>query len=83
MEEENMHLQAHIEENTKATEDANAKALELLDKLDAVRIIPSSKGYFLKLPFDQVYELWQKLPTDKIEEWTVQSAESLKPTLLS
>lgn len=65
MEEENMHLQAQIEENTKATEDANGQALELLDK------------------FDAVYEEWQKLPTDGIEEWTVQSAESLKPMLLS
>lgn len=39
MEEENMDLQARIEENTKATEDANSEALGLLDKLDAVRMI--------------------------------------------
>ena len=83
MEEENIHLQAQIEENAKATEDANGEALELLDKLDAVRIIYSSKDHPFMFPFDQVYEEWQKLPTDEIEEWTVQSAESLKPTLRS
>lgn len=78
-----MHLQAQIEENTKATEDANGQALELLDKFDAVRIMHFPKGYALRFSFDQVYEEWQKLPTDGIEEWTVQSAESLKPMLLS
>ena len=53
-----------------------AKASELLDKLDAMGIIHSSDCHVLKLPLDQVCEEWQKLPTDKIEEWTVQSTES-------
>ncbi|KAF5383781.1 hypothetical protein D9615_003713 [Tricholomella constricta] len=30
---------------------------------------------------DVVYEEWQKLPTDEIEAWTVQTIESLKPEL--
>jgi hypothetical protein len=33
-----MHLQAQVDDNAKATEDANAEALQLLDKLDAVRV---------------------------------------------
>ncbi|RDB15761.1 hypothetical protein Hypma_003692 [Hypsizygus marmoreus] len=63
MEEENLHLQAQLEENAMATDDANTQALELLNKLD------------------RVYEEWQKLPTDEIEAWTVQTTESLKPPL--
>lgn len=39
MEEENMQLQARIEVNTKAIEDANSEALDLLDKLDLVRMM--------------------------------------------
>ncbi|KAG5643799.1 hypothetical protein DXG03_009622 [Asterophora parasitica] len=31
---------------------------------------------------DRVYEEWQKLPTDQIEAWTVQTTESLKPELV-
>lgn len=42
-----MHLQAQIEENTKATGNANNEALELLDKLDAVRMIHSKNIYVL------------------------------------
>lgn len=38
LEEENMYLQAQVDENAKATEDANAEALQLLNKLDAVRV---------------------------------------------
>ncbi|KAF8074720.1 hypothetical protein FPV67DRAFT_1559403 [Lyophyllum atratum] len=30
---------------------------------------------------DSVYEEWQKLPTEEIEGWTVQTTESLKPDL--
>ncbi|TFK39969.1 hypothetical protein BDQ12DRAFT_704868 [Crucibulum laeve] len=32
---------------------------------------------------DQVYKEWQKLPMDDIEAWTVQTQETLKPTLRS
>ncbi|KAF8159627.1 hypothetical protein B0H34DRAFT_796855 [Crassisporium funariophilum] len=32
---------------------------------------------------DTVYEEWNKLPHEEIESWTVQTAESLKPTLRS
>jgi hypothetical protein len=47
MEDENEHFQTRIEGNTRATEDANGESLELLDKLDAVRISCPSKGYVL------------------------------------
>ncbi|KAF9475214.1 hypothetical protein BDN70DRAFT_883973 [Pholiota conissans] len=32
---------------------------------------------------DAVFEKWEELPRDEIEAWTVQTAESLKPTLRS
>lgn len=36
MEEENHHLQVELESNVRATDDANERALELLDKLETV-----------------------------------------------
>jgi hypothetical protein len=36
MEEENLELQNEIESNTQKTQEANERAMELLDKLDAV-----------------------------------------------
>ncbi|KAF8202248.1 hypothetical protein BJ912DRAFT_1138498 [Pholiota molesta] len=63
MEEENRQLESELQEKVKATENANERVLELLDKLDAV------------------FEKWEELPRDEIEAWTVQMAESLKPTL--
>ncbi|KAF9563957.1 hypothetical protein CPC08DRAFT_661248 [Agrocybe pediades] len=63
LEEENHELEAELEEKVTATNAANERVLELLDKLDTV------------------YENWKNLPRDEIDEWTVQTAESLKPLL--
>lgn len=65
----------------KATDEANARALEILDKLDNVCKLCYSR--FKVLNVRQVCEEWQNLPLNEVEAWTVQTAESLNPTLRS
>jgi hypothetical protein len=59
----------------KATDEASARALEILDKLEDVYKLFYSR--FKALTVRQVCEEWQKLPLDEVEAWTVQNEANL------
>ncbi|KAF5362086.1 hypothetical protein D9756_002440 [Leucocoprinus leucothites] len=60
LEEDNRQLQAQLDENIQAKDEADLKTLDLLQILE------------------EAYAQWEKLPMDAIEDWTVQTANTLK-----
>ncbi|KAJ3571910.1 hypothetical protein NP233_g3430 [Leucocoprinus birnbaumii] len=63
LERENEQLQAKLDENVQAKDEADLKSLELLQILE------------------ETYAEWEKLPSDPIEDWTVQTANALKSSM--
>ncbi|KAG5352137.1 hypothetical protein C0989_003605 [Termitomyces sp. Mn162] len=56
------------------------KSLQTQIEENVAAVINAKKIQYLLLDkLDRVYEDWRQLPTEKIEAWTVQTLESLKP----